>query len=50
MQIAVSLGGILMMIGAAMLLNAMWIKPKRQPPHDEALAHDDARLVRGLNF
>jgi hypothetical protein len=50
MQIAVSLGGILIMIVAAMLLNAMWIKPKRQPPHDEALARGDVKLVRSLNF
>jgi hypothetical protein len=50
MQIAVSLGGILIMTVAAMLLNAMWIKPKRQPPHDEAQAHGEVRLMRSLNF
>jgi hypothetical protein len=50
MQIAVSLGGILVMIFAAMLLNAMWTKPKRQPLHDGAPAHDDFSLVRSLNF
>jgi hypothetical protein len=41
MQIALSLSGILMMIVAAMLLNSTRIKPKRQPPHDGALAHGD---------
>jgi hypothetical protein len=50
MQIALSLGGILMMIVAAMLLNSIRIKPKRQPTHDDALAHGDFRLVRSLNF
>jgi integral membrane sensor domain MASE1 len=50
MQIALSLGGILMMIVAAMLLNSIRIKPKRQPTHDDALAHGDFRLVRNLNF
>jgi hypothetical protein len=50
MQVAVSLCGILMMIVAAMLLNSMWIKPKRQPPYDEALARGDLKLVRSLNF
>jgi hypothetical protein len=46
MQIALSLGGILMMIVAAMLLNSIRIKPKRRPTHDDALAHGDFRLVR----
>jgi hypothetical protein len=50
MQVALSLGGILVMIVAAMLLNSIRIKPKRQPPHDDALAHDDFRLVRSRNF
>jgi hypothetical protein len=50
MQITLSLGGILMMIVAAMLLNSIRIKPKRQPPHDDALAHGDFRLVRSPNF
>ncbi len=36
MQIALSLGGILVMIVAAMLLNAIGIKPKRQPTHEDA--------------
>ena len=46
MQIALSLGGILMMIFAGMLLNVIRIKPKRQPPHDGALAHCNFSLVR----
>jgi hypothetical protein len=50
MQIALSLGGILVMIVAAVLLNSIKIKPKRQPPHEDAPAHDDFRLVRRLNF
>ena len=50
MQIALSLGGILMMIIAAMLLNSIRIKPKWQPPHDDAPAHGDFRLVRSPNF
>jgi hypothetical protein len=50
MQIALSLGGILMMIVAAMLLNSIRIKPRRRPTHDDALAHGDFRLVRSLNF
>jgi hypothetical protein len=50
MQVALSLGGILVMIVAAMLLNSIRIKPKRQPPHDDALAHDDFRLARSRNF
>jgi len=49
MQIALSLGGILMMIIAAMLLNSIRIKPKWQPPHDDAPAHGDFRLVRSPN-
>jgi hypothetical protein len=50
MQIALSIGGILMMIVAAMLLNSIRIKPRRRPTHDDALAHGDFRLVRSLNF
>ena len=50
MQIALSLGGILMMIVAAMLLNSIRIKPKRRPTQDDALAHDDFRSVRSPNF
>jgi hypothetical protein len=50
MQIAVSLGGILIMIAAAMLLNAMWIKSRRQPLRDEAPAHGDFSLVRSPDF
>jgi hypothetical protein len=38
MQIGLSLGGILVMIVAATLLNSIRIKPNRQPPHDDALA------------
>lgn len=49
MQIALSLGGILVMIVAATLLNSIAIKPKRQPRHDEALAHGDFTLVRSLS-
>jgi hypothetical protein len=49
MQIALSLGGILIMIVVAMLLNSVGIKPKRQPPHDDALMRygliDDQRAV-----
>jgi hypothetical protein len=41
MQIALSLGGILMMIAAGMLLNWIRIKPKRQRPHNEALPPGD---------
>ena len=48
MQIALSLGGILVMIVAAMLLNSIRIKPRRQPRRDVALEHDD--LARSLNF
>jgi hypothetical protein len=44
MQIALSLGGILVMIVAAMLLNSIRIKPKRRPPHDDAQAHVDFGL------
>jgi hypothetical protein len=50
MQIALSLGGILMMIVAAMLLNSIRIEPKRRPSQDDALAHGDFRLVRSPNF
>jgi hypothetical protein len=41
MQIALGLGGILMMIVTAMLLNALGIKPKGQ------LAHEDAAGTNG---
>ena len=41
MQIALSVGGVLMMIVAATFLNSIRIKPKRQTHHDEALAHGD---------
>jgi hypothetical protein len=48
MQIALSLGGILVMIVVAMLLNSIRIKPRRQPRRAVALEHDD--LTRRLNF
>ena len=41
MQIALSLGGILMMIVAAMLLNSIRIKPERRPTQDDALGGVD---------
>ena len=44
MQIALSLAGIPVMIVAAMLLNSIRIKPKRQPTHDDAPMHDGFRL------
>ena len=44
MQIALSLGGILMMIVAAMLLDAIGIKPRRQPAHE-----DPAGTTNGWN-
>lgn len=50
MQIALSLGGILVMIVAAILLNSIRIKPRRQPHRDVVLEHDDIRLARSLNF
>jgi hypothetical protein len=37
-QIALSLGGILIMIVAAMLLNSIRSEPRRRPPHDDAPA------------
>lgn len=49
MQIALSLGGILMMIVAATLLNSITVKPRRQPRHDEAPARGDFALVRSLS-
>lgn len=49
MQIALGLGGILMMIVAATLLNSITIKPRRQPRHDEAPARGDFTLVRSLS-
>jgi hypothetical protein len=45
-QIALSLGGILIMIVAAMLLNSIKNKPKRRPPHDDAPARGDFASVR----
>ena len=50
MQIALSLGGILVTILAAMLLNSIRIKPRRQPLRDMSLEHDDFRLARSLIF
>jgi hypothetical protein len=50
MQIALSFGGILMMIVAAMFLSSIRVKPTWQPRHDEALAHGDFTLVRSQNF
>jgi hypothetical protein len=50
MQIALSLGGILVMIGAAIVLNSIRIKSRRQPRRDVALEHDDFRLARSPNF
>jgi hypothetical protein len=50
MQIALSLGGILVTILAAMLLNSIRIKPRRQPLRDISLEHDDFRLARSLIF
>jgi hypothetical protein len=50
MQIALSLGGILVMIVAAILLNSIRIKSRRQPRRDVALEHDDFRLARSPNF
>ena len=46
MQIALSLGGILLMIVPAMLLNSVMVKPKRQPVHHDVPANGDVRLVR----
>ena len=46
MQIALSLGGILILVIAAMLLNSIKIKPRRQLPHDDTLVHGDPRLMR----
>jgi hypothetical protein len=37
------------MIVAGMLLNSIRIKPKRQPPHGDALVHSDFSLVRSPN-
>ena len=46
MQIALSLGGILAMIVAAILLNSMRTKPRQQPPRETAPAHDAFVLAR----
>ena len=40
MQIALSLGGILMMIVAAMLLNSIRVKPRRQPVRPSELSQN----------
>src|SRR5262249_12705473 len=48
MQIAGSLGGLLIMIVAALILNSIRIKPRRQLPGDESLAGRDFGLVRHL--
>jgi hypothetical protein len=45
MQIALSLGGILAMIAAAILLNSIRIKPRQQPRRDATLEHDDFRFA-----
>lgn len=50
MQIALSLGGILVMIVAAILLSSMRSKPRRERRHDADPKHDDLRLARSLNF
>jgi hypothetical protein len=50
MQIALSLGGILVTIVAAMLLNSIRIKPRRLPLRDVSLEHDDFRLARSPIF
>jgi hypothetical protein len=50
MQIALSLGGILVMIVAAILLNSIKIKSRRQPPRDVSPERDDFRLMRSPNF
>jgi hypothetical protein len=50
MQIALSLGGILVTILAAMLLNSIRIKPRRLPLRDVSLEHDDFRLARSPIF
>jgi hypothetical protein len=50
MQIALSLGGTLVMIVAAILLNSIKIKSRRQPPRDVSLERDDFRLTRSPNF
>src|SRR5262249_57844918 len=50
MQIALSLGGILAMIVAAILLNSIRIKPRQQPRRDATQEHDDFGFARSLNF
>jgi hypothetical protein len=47
MQIALSVGGILLMILAATLLNSIRVKSKRQPSHVE---HGEFTLVRSQNL
>jgi hypothetical protein len=46
MQIALSLGGLWIMIVAAMLLNSIKIKARQQPSHDETSPDGDFSLVR----
>jgi hypothetical protein len=46
MQIALSLGGILAMIVAAILLNSMRTKPRQQPRRETTPAHDAFVLAR----
>jgi integral membrane sensor domain MASE1 len=48
MQFAVSCGGILLMIAAAVLLNAMWTKSRRQARYDEAPANADFAILDPL--
>ena len=50
MQIALSLGGILVMIVAAISLNSIRIKPRQQPRRDATREHDDSGFARSLNF
>src|SRR5262249_38689170 len=50
MQIALSLGGILAMIVAAILLNSIRIKPRQQPRRDATREHDDFGFARSVNF
>lgn len=50
MQIALGVGGVLMMIVAATFLNSIRIKPRRQTHHDEALSHGEFTPARSQNF
>jgi hypothetical protein len=50
MQIALSFGGILAMIVAAMLLNSIRIKPRQRFRRDSTLERDDFGLARSLKF